>query len=333
MSHNRRFVIDKNMRFLFAYLHLNETRVLQDAGLPVDFFDKKVLSLSTNEYYRLWTAMVEGVESEEPIPLIITKLPFFSGLSVPVMAALCSPNFLTFITRIREYKPLIGPLTLNIQNSEDSLCLSISHIEPNKELHPLIVASEMVFFVEMIRQATGTHVIPEHLESRVPLENVPAYREYFGREIERGSANSIVFSIEDAQKAFRMADESVWQRFEPELKKRLHELEKDASFAARVRAVLMELLPLGYSSIDRAADKLCISSRTLQRKLKSEGTGFQEQLNHSRELLGKHYLSTSEMNITEISFLLGFEEPSSFSRAFHIWTGESPDSYRTAIRS
>lgn len=89
-----------------------------------------------------------------------------------------------------------------------------------------------------------------------------------------------------------------------------------------------KLMPMGQCSIDCVAEKLCISPRTLQRRLKSEDTNYQQQLNQSRELLAKHYLTTSEMNVTEISFLLGFEELSSFSRAFHIWTGDSPETFR-----
>ncbi|MDC7231643.1 MAG: helix-turn-helix domain-containing protein [Spirochaetales bacterium] len=327
MIQNRRFVIDRNMRFLFAYLQLNEVQVLQKAGLPVDFFDRKVLSLSTDEYYSLWNIIAEDTSTELPLPLMIEQFPLLTSLSVPVMAALCSPDFVTFSERIREYKPLIGPLILETESTEDSLSLSIFHIDREKELHPLIVATEMVFFVKMIREATGVEIVPARLESVVPLDDV-SYEKYFGVKVKQGPENRFVFSMEDALRPFRMSNERVWNNFEPELRKRLHELETDSSFAARVRAVLMELLPLGRCSIDSVADKLCISSRTLQRKLKNEKTNYQQQLNHSRELLGKHYLSSSDMNITEISFLLGFEEPSSFSRAFHLWTGESPEAFR-----
>ncbi len=112
------------------------------------------------------------------------------------------------------------------------------------------------------------------------------------------------------------------------MRKRLNELERDATFAALFRAALMELLPLGKTGIGDTAEKLCVSTRPLQRRLKSENTSYQQQLNHSRELLGRHFLRTSDMSISEIAFLLGFEEHSSFSRAFHNWTGVSPDAFR-----
>jgi len=35
--------------------------------------------------------------------------------------------------------------------------------------------------------------------------------------------------------------------------------------------------------------------------------------------------------VSEVAFLLGFSEISSFSRAFRSWTGESPSHYRERI--
>lgn len=330
MNNNRRFIFDKSFRFIFAFLKISETKVLQQAKLPVDLFDMKVISLSTEQYFDLWTAVLEQTDADEPIPLKFEKLPLFASLSVPVMAALCSPDFLTFCDRIREYKPLIGPLNLKLSSNESQFKVEITHIDESIELHPLIIASEFVFFMKMLRYGSGEEIVPEKVEV-VSFDNHPGYTEYFGTEPVLAKKNVLTVKLEDAKKPFTVADQSVWARFEPELRKRLHELELDSSFAAKVRAVLMEMLPMGKCSIDRVSEKLCVSSRTLQRRLKMENTNYQQQLNHSRELLAKHYLGTTSISITEISFLLGYEEPSSFSRAFSLWVGESPEAYRDTV--
>ena len=49
--------------------------------------------------------------------------------------------------------------------------------------------------------------------------------------------------------------------------------------------------------------------------------------------LANHYLKTSTMSGSEISFLLGFEDPNSFFRAFHTWTGRTPELVRTSARA
>ena len=52
-----------------------------------------------------------------------------------------------------------------------------------------------------------------------------------------------------------------------------------------------------------------------------------------REELAKHYLKSSPMTGAEISFLLGYEDPNSFFRAFRGWTGETPEAARTRLRA
>ena len=102
--------------------------------------------------------------------------------------------------------------------------------------------------------------------------------------------------------------------FEPELNKRLSMMETDDSYAARVRSALMELLPGGECSIEDVAKKLGYSKRSLQRKLQEENTSFQKQLNHTRELLAKYYVGSTDMRAEDIAYLLGYQPVRSCGR-------------------
>ena len=120
----------------------------------------------------------------------------------------------------------------------------------------------------------------------------------------------------------------MWDFFEPGLKERLAELGSEASTAQRIRSVLLESLPSGKSAIADTANRLATSTRTLQRRLTAEGTSYQEVLDGVREELAMHYLKNSSLPSAQISFLLGFKDPNSFFRAFHAWSGSTPDSVR-----
>lgn len=109
-------------------------------------------------------------------------------------------------------------------------------------------------------------------------------------------------------------------------------METDDSYAARVRSALMELLPSGECTIDDVAKKLGYSKRSLQRKLQEEDTNFQKQLNHTRELLAKTYLTNTDMTAEDIAFLPGYQEIGSFLRAFTVWTGQTISEYRQSIK-
>lgn len=99
-----------------------------------------------------------------------------------------------------------------------------------------------------------------------------------------------------------------------------------------MRSSLIELLPIGYSSIEEVSAKLGISKRTLQRKLYDEKTTFQKQLNHTRELLAKNYIKNTNMTSDDIAFLLGYQDLNSFFRAFQIWTGMNITEYKKSLQ-
>ena len=99
---------------------------------------------------------------------------------------------------------------------------------------------------------------------------------------------------------------------------------------ARVQSALMEQLPNGQVSDDSIASALHMSVRTMHRKLAEVNQNFRTLLVEVRRNLAELYILDNSLTLTEISLLLGFSEPSSFSRAFKGWTGSSPTEIRQA---
>lgn len=98
----------------------------------------------------------------------------------------------------------------------------------------------------------------------------------------------------------------------------------------RVKSIIIENLPSGSVSDEMVAAELNMSTRALQRKLQRKETTFKQLLTETRQELADKYIRNNQLSLTEISFMLGFSEVSSFSRAFKRWTGESPSDYRQA---
>jgi AraC-type DNA-binding domain-containing proteins len=138
--------------------------------------------------------------------------------------------------------------------------------------------------------------------------------------------------ITDAENPFISRNDPIWNYLEPELTRRLCDIDTEDSFGAMVRRVLIELLPGGESSIEQVAKKLMISKRTLQRKLNVEKTTFQKQLNLTRESLSKYYIMNTDMTSSDIAYLLGYQDLNSFRRAFHLWTGMNISEYSLKLR-
>ena len=75
------------------------------------------------------------------------------------------------------------------------------------------------------------------------------------------------------------------------------------------------------------------SGRTVQRRLRAEGLRYQSVLDRTRERLARGYLATSALPVDTIAFLLGYDDPASFYRAFRTWTGTTPEAVRRAERT
>lgn len=76
-----------------------------------------------------------------------------------------------------------------------------------------------------------------------------------------------------------------------------------------------------------------MSPRSLQRRLREEGTTFAELLEELRRDLALRYLRDPRIGIAEVGFLLGFRDVTAFHRAFRRWMGTTPASYRRAAGS
>lgn len=108
----------------------------------------------------------------------------------------------------------------------------------------------------------------------------------------------------------------------------LSELEAAKTMRGRVEALIMPILHTGDVSADTIASKLGTSRQTVYRNLKAEGVTFEQVLDALRHRMALHYLAGRKVSVNETAYLVGFSEPSAFSRAFKRWTGKSPREFR-----
>ncbi len=99
-------------------------------------------------------------------------------------------------------------------------------------------------------------------------------------------------------------------------------------FLRSLRQSIVCALPTGEMSIDSVADDLGVSRRTLQRRLSDRDTSFQNVVQDLRYQMALRFLADNRMGITNVAFLLGYGDSSSFSTAFKSWHGCAPSEYR-----
>ena len=324
-----KFTIDIGWTGLMETLGLKPEDLLRHAELPLGLFSQPAPELDTDAYFRLWNSL-ETLIGDPLFPLTIGQALTPDAFSPPLFAAYCSPNLRVALERLSAYKPIICPMTLRLETRDNGLAVTMK-MPDHWELPTTFVLMEMVFLVHMARTATRQNVTPARIISKRPPREVSTYRSFFGIPVSGGDENTIIFRTEDTDTPFLSVNHAMFEVFEPVLRKRLAELERDSTLSDRVRACLAEMMASGLTGIGDVADRLAMSPRTLQRKLAMEDTSFQAILNQVRADIAKIYLHKTHYSNAEIAFLLGYDDPNSFIRAFHAWTGSTPEASRKAM--
>ncbi|MFP2962897.1 AraC family transcriptional regulator [Myxococcus sp. 1LA] len=99
-------------------------------------------------------------------------------------------------------------------------------------------------------------------------------------------------------------------------------------FLQQVRDALRAALREGAPQMADVAKPLHVSPRTLQRRLAERATSFQDEVDAVRRELAFDYLRDPHLGVSEVAFLLGYSELSTFDRAFKRWTGMTPRVWR-----
>lgn len=100
------------------------------------------------------------------------------------------------------------------------------------------------------------------------------------------------------------------------------------SLVDQVRSLIGHDFSRGFPSFERITDLLHMSAPTLRRRLKREGTTFQELKDDCRRKASIDYLNRPELSINDVAILMGFTDPSAFYRSFKKWTGMTPGEFR-----
>lgn len=330
-----RFSLSPATGAMLADLGIPPGPALRAAGLPEDLFHHGPVLLTPEQFYRCWTEL-EAIGGPDVGPRLAARMTT-ETFQPPVFAALCSPDLRRAAQRIAVHKRLLGPQRLLIDGEGHPDRSGAG--QGGGELHltmqwPAVpetpsglVAYELAFWVALARLGTRATLTPVRVGMPEPPVH-PSWREYLGVDIVEAPSRHVLFCAADARRPFLTANAEMWQVLEPDLRRRLADLEQAESTTERVRAALVELLPAGEATATGVARRLALSSRTLQRRLAGERTTFQTVLDSTRHALARSYLNRPDVSIAEIAFLLGYDDPGSFHRAFRGWSGTTPHQAR-----
>lgn len=189
---------------------------------------------------------------------------------------------------------------------------------------------EVYKLVNLLRDMLGERFRPEEIRlargvSEVSAEALQARLRC--RVQSNAGVSEIVFAAELLDAQLPQSDSSTQQSCVEVCRHQIQELSRFERTAGRVRAMVEGCVD-EPPSMAEVASKLCMSPRSLRRRLEDEGTSFHEIIDEIRRGIAERLLSTTSMKTEAIAERLGYGDAANFRHAFKRWTGSAPRKYR-----
>jgi AraC-like DNA-binding protein len=243
-----------------------------------------------------------------------------------------SDTLLHALVRLARYIRIVNEaIQIKLEPDGDNLRVVLeAHPALDAIRHP--VDCRLTTVLAYARELTGVDLVP--VAVRFPyrrIETLGAHKRFFRAPLEFGCSRSeLVFRQRDVDRPVQAADETLTGYLDGLAHDVLEGL-AEGSFVDKVRRVVWSELSGGQPTLQRVATQIGVSVRTLQRRLGEQGTSFATVLERLRRDLAIHLLSDRSLAVYEVAFLLGYSEPSTFSRAFRRWHEISPQAYRDTV--
>ena len=313
-------------------LGLDAKEVLVRSGLDPDRLYQANLRTQFSAQPSFWQAAVD-LSNDPCIGLHMgEKMPPYKGQIIEYLF-LSSANFGEGLRRNINYQRLVSD-ALHVKLVEHPAPYLTGYFSERESVTSHLAEILSVGVIRAFQEVTDGQFKPEKIvfthspntdlnEYRRILQcdvefNAPQYRLYFAREIlDYRSLNAVPellnMHVEAADRHMAILQQQ--------------------DFINEVSGLIAALLESGEATLENVASNLDISVRQLRHKLKTANTSFQKLLNRHRHSLARRLLSKTHEEISEIVYLTGFSEPSTFYRAFKRWEGTTPIEYRRRYQS
>ena len=314
-------------------LGLSRAALLRDIGLSEADIRDPEARIPLACMARLWRAASAGLPGTA-IGLRVGASARARDFGLVGYTLVYSDTLLSALKRLDRYDRIISDsLRVELDTAADAAWLRLDAQPALRSFRPAADA-RLASVLSVCREITGAPIVPLHVQ--FPYRRLPDVREYerlFQAPLEFGAANAaILFSHEDLARPVTLSDETLVGYLDRLARAVLSERHAGSTIRDQVRHLLWTEMNESPPDIERIARRLAMTPRTLQRRLRQEETSFAAVLEELRRDMAPSLLREGRMSVSEVAFLLGYEDPSSFQRAFRRWFGLSPRAFRGTTR-
>lgn len=244
-------------------------------------------------------------------------------------AAQYAPTLLSAIDLAVEFQDIIGPIVIlsRVERNGQLIVTALPRNISGKALR-YEIENSFISLTKMFSEAKSGFVAESVRFSCSEPINRSFYEESFGCEVlfSQG-ADYLVLSLGELRKELQGRDYKKYMIYRRQCELIRAKLMKSGDLPDKIRSILISSTH-GFPPEERIAEYLGMSTRTLRRRLSSEGAVFRELLNEVRIGLAKEYLVSTSHTVSEVSQIVGYANVPAFHRAFKKYNSETPTQYR-----
>lgn len=306
--------------------------VLQQARVPIALPVASHCFLTTAQLFAVFDAL-EHLSGDPGVGIRFFEATMRVGCPPWTIAAIYAPTFRVGLAHIIRFKRYVMPEVMYVEENEDEISI-FKHWFHAPDEAATLVDSSFAFLLAIAREGTRKRLRPVRIELARPGPTTDLHRTHFGCPIIHDAPrNAMVMQTTDCDMPFPGQNAQLLEILTPALASVFQDRQHQVGFAEAVKSVLKRSLTHGRSSLARTAREMGMSERTLQRRITAEGTTFSAIVKASRQELGRQLLSDPSMGISEVAGRLGYQDTTSFYRAFRSWEGVTPNQWQAGDRS
>jgi AraC-like DNA-binding protein len=293
-----------------------------------------LLALS-DQFSQLWEGL--AVASGDPLIGFRVFAPDpLSWLGVLGHLMLASPTLRQAADNLMRYMPLVTPVVrATIEPKSDRVRVGLNLVGgavPVPQQRYDFTWNLLLSTLRFVGGRPGLKPVLVEYAYPAPGDSAP-YAEHFGCPVRFGApGNALEFANADITAPIPTANPLAAEGLFRLLDERLVQAER-SSFAARVREMLPAMIDGGGALRDAVARRMAISERTLQRRLADEGTDFSTLVDEVRRTIAQQCLGSDRISVKNLSYKLGFSDPSAFHRACLRWFGKAPGEFQQKVNA
>lgn len=283
-----------------------------------------------------WQAMLEWTHhalKDPAMPLKIAAHVRPANMGLLGYVASCCTNLGEAFVRLQQFENLVYSVNaLAVAVHEDQIILrwGAERGRPGHWVDSVAIGVLVAFTRQLI--AEPIHPLRVQFINPEPPNHVD-FNEFFDCPVGfDGQYTEVVWPVSLLETPLKSPDSVMRSMLDQQARFLLKQVNTGDEAIPGLQKALQESVSAGLPNLNEVAHRLCISTRTLQRRLQEQGRSFRGELERVRVEMAKNCLEAGELSLVDIASFLAYNDQSAFTHAFKRITGASPAKYQRAKR-